>query len=203
MNDMDLSKNVLPVFVTPVVNYLWPDSEKLNEELRETILELEQTSEGVSKSNVGGWHSQQNFLTHDLAPVTEFRERLSQFSEKLLHEFSRPGVEFTFRIDSWANVLRHGQYHSVHSHPNAVWSGVYYLTDNEKLEEQPLSGRLELLDPRPGTHLTYADTSNLYGRFLLNPNAGQIIVFPSWMQHLVHPYFGDGERISIAFNILL
>jgi hypothetical protein len=26
-------------------------------------------------------------------------------------------------------------------------------------------------------------------------------VFPSWLNHLVHPFRGGGERISIAFNI--
>ena len=29
-----------------------------------------------------------------------------------------------------------------------------------------------------------------------------MIVFPAWLNHLVHPFFGDGERISIAFNIV-
>jgi hypothetical protein len=28
-----------------------------------------------------------------------------------------------------------------------------------------------------------------------------MIVFPGWLQHFVHPYFGSGERISIAFNV--
>ena len=30
-----------------------------------------------------------------------------------------------------------------------------------------------------------------------------MLVFPSWHQHMVHPFFGTGERISIAFNIQL
>ncbi|NJN46626.1 MAG: hypothetical protein HC808_09265 [Candidatus Competibacteraceae bacterium] len=28
-----------------------------------------------------------------------------------------------FRLEGWANVLRHGQYNSLHSHPNAVLVG--------------------------------------------------------------------------------
>jgi hypothetical protein len=28
-----------------------------------------------------------------------------------------------------------------------------------------------------------------------------MIVFPSWLQHFVHPYFGGAERISVAFNV--
>ena len=28
-----------------------------------------------------------------------------------------------------------------------------------------------------------------------------MILFPAWMEHLVHPFNGEGERISIATNI--
>jgi hypothetical protein len=34
--------------------------------------------------------------------------------------------------------------------------------------------------------------------FLLRP--GQLVIFPSYLQHEVFPFFGDGERITVAFN---
>ena len=203
MNPEEFSKYVLPVFVTPVVNYRWPDSDVLNAELREFVLEMEKNEPILNKSNVGGWHSALDFLARDAAPIQALRERLWEFSHNLLQQFSRPGEKPTIRIDGWANVLRHGQYHSVHSHPNAAWSGVYYVTGNEEIEGQPFSGRFELLDPRPGASVNYAESSTLYSRFLLNPSPGQMLVFPSWMQHQVHPYFGENERITVAFNILI
>ncbi|NJN46627.1 MAG: hypothetical protein HC808_09270 [Candidatus Competibacteraceae bacterium] len=30
-----------------------------------------------------------------------------------------------------------------------------------------------------------------------------MVVFPGWLQHQVHPYFGPGERITIAFNVIM
>lgn len=203
MTPEEFSKYVLPVFVTPVVNYQWPDSGELNAQLREHILEMEKTKGSVNKSNVGGWHSSLDFLANDASAIAPLRERLWSFTQDLLQQFSRPGQEFKFRIEGWANILRHGEYHSVHSHPNAIWSGVYYVTGNEEIEDKPFSGRFELLDPRPAAGLNYADSSSLYGRFLLNPRPGQMLVFPAWMQHQVHPYFGDGERITVAFNVML
>jgi len=152
---------------------------------------------------VGGWHSSLDFLSRDVAPIQQLRERLWGFTHDLLQQFSQTEQKPVFSIEGWANILRHGQYHSVHSHPNATWSGVYYVSGNEDVEDQPFSGRLELLDPRPSASLNYADSSTLYGRFLLNPQAGQMFVFPSWMQHQVHPCFGNKERISIAFNVML
>jgi hypothetical protein len=30
-----------------------------------------------------------------------------------------------------------------------------------------------------------------------------MVVFPSWLRHMVHPFVGEGERITIAWNMLL
>ncbi|MCG8316019.1 MAG: 2OG-Fe(II) oxygenase family protein [Pseudomonadales bacterium] len=207
MNPAEFSKHILPVFVTPVVNYRWPDSDSLNAKLRELILKMETTEPSVNKSNVGGWHSSLDFLAREADAIQALRERLWEFSHHLLQQFSRqnePGMQRSaLRIEGWANILRYGQYHSVHTHPNAAWSGVYYVTGNQEIEDNPFSGRFELLDPRPGASVNYADSSNLYSRFLLNPSPGQMLVFPAWMQHQVHPYFGDSERITIAFNLMI
>ena len=29
-----------------------------------------------------------------------------------------------------------------------------------------------------------------------------MVLFPSWLNHLVHPFAGEGERISVAFHIV-
>jgi hypothetical protein len=36
---------------------------------------------------------------------------------------------------------------------------------------------------------------------IFRAEAGMMVLFPSWLYHFVNPFFGDGERISIAFNI--
>jgi hypothetical protein len=32
------------------------------------------------------------------------------------------------------------------------------------------------------------------------PGAGHLLMFPSWLEHRVEKFEGEGERISIAFN---
>jgi hypothetical protein len=44
--------------------------------------------------------------------------------------------------------------------------------------------------------------SKLEERPLIDPIPGVMVLFPSWLQHFVHPFFGKGERISIAFNVV-
>ncbi|MEO1079204.1 MAG: TIGR02466 family protein [Pseudomonadota bacterium] len=203
----NLDANTLPCFATPMVNYFFADSDTLNETLARTIMALEQEEPGLSKSNVGGWHSELDLLEHDDDSIRTLRARLEGFSLALLKQFVRSPAAMeqsssALRLEAWANVTRHGQYNSVHSHPNALWSMVYYVTGNETLEAHPFSGKLELLDPRPAASLTYDEDSGVYGRLLINPRAGQLIAFPAWLQHQVHCYFGQAPRISIAINLL-
>lgn len=206
MSKIDLSACTLPLFATPVVNYTVPVGEHLNAELRAMILALEQGSPGVVKSNVGGWHSSSDFFQSSEACVRSLKQQLSTLSlevvNRLFHESARISYA-SLELEGWANVLRNGQYNTLHCHPNALWSGVYFVTDNEPVDRQPFSGKLELLDPRPGASLNYEERTSLYGRFLVGPVAGQVIIFPAWLQHQVHPYFGKSERISIAFNVLV
>lgn len=201
-----VAKYMISAFATPIVNYRWQDTDELNAALRSLILELEQSAPGVERSNVGGWHSDLGFLERHDDCVAGLRRRLQTFVRDLnaavLEENAgRRPQDFT--LQGWANVLRRGAYNGPHSHPNAFWSGVYYVTGNETLAAHPFSGKLELVDPRPGASLSYAEQTRLYGRFLLSPAAGQMILFPAWLQHWVHPYHGDGDRISIAFNVTL
>ena len=36
--------------------------------------------------------------------------------------------------------------------------------------------------------------------FHITRKGGYLVMFPSWVLHEVRPYFGDGERITVAFN---
>ena len=191
-------------FGTPVFSLRWSDTEAMNKSLCETVLNARHRNEGVVRSNVGGWHSTTGFLDLDTDAVAELRTRLHALIADVRRRVLPPTKHNSagqVRLEGWANVLGFGQYNTMHCHPNAVWSGVYYLTDNPKIAEHPFSGKLELVDPRPGAALEYHEESPLYGRFLLSPVAGQVILFPSWLNHIVHPYFGDALRISVAFNV--
>jgi hypothetical protein len=43
-----------------------------------------------------------------------------------------------------------------------------------------------------------------FGRYAhIDPTPGTLIIFPAWMSHAVAPHRGNGERISVSFNIFL
>ena len=98
----------------------------------------------------------------------------------------------------WANVNPHGPYHPTHNHPNNFLSGVYYVAVPE------VGSHLVFQDPRPVSIMPRTEkldrvTSNA---FVAQPQAGRMVMFPSWLRHHVPSNEGTTERISIAFNLM-
>jgi uncharacterized protein (TIGR02466 family) len=105
-------------------------------------------------------------------------------------------------VSGWANLNRKGDYNTVHNHPNALWSGVYYVDPGDNSGVGPLSGAIDFLDPRGGADMVTirGNPAGMVNRH--HPEPGLLLIFPGWLQHFVHPFQGEGERITIAFNVI-
>jgi uncharacterized protein (TIGR02466 family) len=204
IEELSLRNHLIMAFATPVVAYPWPESDALNQELAELVLAGERQSGGIGRSNVGGWHSATDFLDWDAAPIRTLRLRIVRMTIAITRAITLTRTAprtFNAGIDGWANVSRHGQYNAIHNHPNCLWSGTYYVCAGEPDPDTEFNGRLELIDPRAGTSALAPENTMLRGRYLITPTPGLMVLFPSWLNHFVHPFFGRGARISIAFNI--
>jgi len=202
---IDFQQSLSMLFGTPFVSYVWPDSESLNRDLAELVLakEADDTVGYGTRSNAGGWQSPGNLITWPEPCITKLQGRIEKLvfglTEKLLRQ---DGSErsFTLLIDAWANINRNGDYNVVHTHPNCMWSGVYYVQPGEPDPNVPYSGLLELLDPRESANYIQIRNTVLDAKTFIENKPGRMILFPSWLKHMVHPYVGKGDRISIAFN---
>jgi uncharacterized protein (TIGR02466 family) len=194
------------MFGTPFVSIDWPDTEDMNRELFELIMIDEREDElgrGI-RSNAGGWQSRGNLLLRPEPCIVKLKHMMEEATFELLTSLVRKDSgerQFTLIFDSWANVCRNGNYNVVHSHPNAMWSIVYYVTSGEPDESVPYSGLLELLDPREATTYIQVPNTILDARMFIQNRPGRMVIFPSWMKHMVHPFLGTGVRISIACNV--
>ncbi|MFQ5783981.1 MAG: TIGR02466 family protein [Alphaproteobacteria bacterium] len=200
-----LGEHTMMLFATPIVTYVWPDSDALNQALKDLILAAEKKEPGIAQSNVGGWHSENGFFGRDADCVRTLQDRVRRVAVEMTRTaIARPGRRFRaqYRVDGWANVMRSGNYHNVHNHPNNLWSGVYYVSAGEPEPERQQNGQLELLDPRLAANMVGIPASLFELRYTVSVKPGLMTVFPSWLSHLVHPFFGAGERISVAFNVL-
>lgn len=104
------------------------------------------------------------------------------------------------RLDSlWVNLLKGGGHHSAHIHPHSILSGTLYV------EAPAGSGAIRFEDPRlplmMAAPLRRADASEALRPFVeVEPSAGLLLLWESWLRHEVLPGSGRGERLSISFN---
>lgn len=202
----DVEQCLTTMFGTPFLSYDWPDSEAINRELAGLVLAEEaQDDKGRGiRSNAGGWQSRGNLLMRPDRCIVELKRRIETTVFEVLGAIVRKdGTERTFTLlfDSWANVCRNGNYNVVHTHPNAMWSLVYYVTPGEPDPAVPYGGKLELLDPRESANYIQVPNTILDARMFIENRPGRLVLFPSWVKHMVHPFVGSGVRISIAINV--
>lgn len=109
--------------------------------------------------------------------------------------------------DSWFHITRKGGYFGFHNHAMASWSGVYCV-DNGGVDPASTddNGALQFINPHQLAGM-FLDSGNRrigspygMGNHAFKLDAGQLVLFPSWVNHQVLPYQGDGERITVAFN---
>lgn len=202
--DFDVGKHTQLAFATPMVGYQWPDSEALNDALSQAILSREAKAPADSpRSIVGGWQSKLDLFSWPEPAVASLARRIDALVRPVLLGTLSDSARSTvgYRIDGWANVLRDGQYNTIHNHPGSLWSGVYYVHVGEPDPARPKCGDLEFVDPRAGANMVSPAGSLLDRNLRLRPVDGFMVLFPGWLQHFVHPYHGSGERITIAFNL--
>ena len=204
--DFDIRQCLTTMFGTPFLTYQWPDSDDLNRELAELVMAEEAGDDkgrGI-RSNAGGWQSRGNLLMRPERCIVELKQRVETTVFEVLGAIVRQdGSKRTFQLlfDSWANVCRSGNYNVVHTHPNAMWSLVYYVSAGEPDPTVPYSGNLELLDPRESANYIQVPNTILDARMFIENRPGRLVLFPSWVKHMVHPFVGSGVRISIAINV--
>lgn len=99
---------------------------------------------------------------------------------------------------SWCVVLGKGDRSKLHSHAHSDFSGVIWLAVPDDID--PREGVFRFHDCRGA-----ATASGLFGNkgAMVQPIAGQGIIFPSWMEHEVLAHNSLQPRISLAFDIKL
>ena len=99
----------------------------------------------------------------------------------------------------WINILGEGGHHSAHIHPNSVISGTCYIAVPDG------AGRIKFEDPRLPMMMAVprlkADAPSVAHRFhYVAPQAGDVLMWESWLRHEVMTSQSEDARISISFN---
>ncbi|MEL1250437.1 2OG-Fe(II) oxygenase family protein [Aurantiacibacter gilvus] len=199
------------IFATPfVIDTL--QSEEGIAMLRAAIEEeMARDAKGLSISNLGGWHSNTRMLEWGGEAAKALVYKAMTMADAQTQDAKSPQESrFGWIPELWANVSRKGHANQYHTHPGSYWSVVAYVDDGfNGDDDRELGGELQLLDPRaPMTQMAAPDLRMLDAagqpipsEVSVRPRTGMVVMFPSWLQHAVRPFYGEGTRISIAINL--
>ena len=176
------------LFSTPFWHYSTPPPEYAVE----WALDYEKRNPISAKiSNIGGYQS----------------ETSDNFLEIPFFETIRDGLqdlpEFIF-LNWWLNINRKGDYNNAHHHPRCHLGGVFWI------KTPPNSGNIEFTSSYEFVGFEeleklypdeFVEKYNSYRIYYFPPVAGDILIFPSHLQHEVKENKSDEDRISVSFNI--
>lgn len=107
---------------------------------------------------------------------------------------SEYGLGYDLEVkESWINFSKKGGFQHSHNHLPYLLSGIYYYQTNGE------DGSLQFTSPNPWLN----DRTYPFGfdKVTYQPIVGRLIIFPSYLAHLVNINKTDSTRISVSFNI--
>jgi len=174
------------------------NDDALNQQLERDIINWSNQDKGVVRTNVKGWHS-----TTNMNQKPEYKRLVDLLYEAQRTIYDQEHLDSEpFLGNMWANINPPGGMNMPHIHPNALFSGVYYV------KTQANSGRLKIFDPRPGAQIQMPTRKSgnpgkdLWRDANIEPMTGRIIMFPSWLWHSVEENKSNDIRISVSFNFV-
>jgi uncharacterized protein (TIGR02466 family) len=207
-------------FSTPIFSTSYPQAERFNAKLKTFI--LNQESQGNKYRNPEYIPSNQVEIfesSFDLFkdPDPAIQELKMFFLHAIVNAVAKTNAysmekcgKLQVITDAWYHVTHFGGYISSHIHSNASWSAVYMVDPGSSEPDMPSGGHrggvLNFKDPRVTANM-YVDAGNQswirphhIGSVNFEMQPGDLLVFPSFIQHEVTPYFGKIPRISVAAN---
>ena len=199
-------------FETPMAYCRLKEGESLLRELERSIQQNRISSDGLERSNIGGWHSDSDMLEWGGTASRRLADSAISVAKRMTHfqEAEAEGYEWNVRM--WANVTPPGGLNHMHAHPGNLWAAVLYVDmgdEPEVVSDKDVGGALYIEDPRfplcamhnTAVRMTGVDGQPQQYQVDLKLKRGNLLVFPAWLRHGVRPYAGARERISIAMNI--
>ncbi len=180
-----------------------PGHEPADAALLELIEAMERDNRELTTDYLGG-----NLLARPEPSVQWLRDAINRTIIEYFDHLEM-GYPINWTLQGWGNVNRTGDYHDPHNHPHSYLSGTYYVQVPASApaigsRRDVRSGCISFYDPRGAANMTAIRRDpNIEAEFTVLPRAGLVLLWPSFLQHFVHPNLTDEPRVSISFNVVL
>ena len=165
---------------------------------------------------------EQLLLDHNDKRMVEYNNFICSLGVEYINHFSASGNSLKgpkqVQIDeTWSVHSYDGDYNPIHDHGTKTLMGIS-TTAWTKVPSQ-IGAKATANSP---TYSLYNESGHSdgciafqYGQvsvidvdrlkpaqsFVMTPEVGKLLLFPSWLQHMVYPFKGEGERRTIASNL--
>ena len=179
---------------------------RLNEEIATECRQLrdyDEAGRAWSEKNYPGGYTSYGSMSQ----LQHFSSTFGDLEKKLLKHVKRFARELDMDLrgrevrmtDCWVNIMPEQTAHSLHLHPLSFISGTYYV------RTPPGCPGLKFEDPRHSSFMaappklpTVRPENQPYVTY--PAEAGNVVLFESWLRHEVPANRVSEERISISFN---
>jgi uncharacterized protein (TIGR02466 family) len=188
-----METNIYGLFPTPVY------FSKLNRELTNEELSFINNIKLNVYKNKGNTTSYDNYILNNKV-LENLKKELDLRVQDYFDKVISPSNNITpYITQSWINFTETNQFHHRHNHNNSFLSGVFYINCNEKFDKIKFYNdkyKLIKLEPKEWNILN-SET------WWFSVKTGDIVLFPSSLDHEVETKEGDNTRISLAFNVFI
>jgi len=168
-------------------------------------------------------HGQQLLMDHEDEKLVEFSNMLCGLGAHYINEFSKAtGAKFQSNKqvamdELWSVHSYERDYNPIHSHGTKTMMGIsatMWTKVPQQILDLPTAGTPNyslynssghsdgcLAFSYGKNHVTDVDTLTPPQSFVIRPEVGKLYLFPSWLQHMVYPFQGKGERRTVAANL--
>jgi uncharacterized protein (TIGR02466 family) len=200
-----VADRLLSVFPTIILQRHLEGMGEANRQLEALVMQIaaSEPNSTAGTTTEGGFQTKEDLFQRDNPGIAALKPHIFSAMQEyagqfIRQELTRPPEKVDFVLWGWAVIYKAGHTQGLHVHPNANVSGVYYVSAPPSTLEPGDAGKISFYDPRP--RATMAQLPFQATRHRVAPVPGDLYLFPSWLEHSVSAFQGEGARICIAFN---
>ena len=197
-----VKKSTITLYPEPTVNQLFPTPLSFTKLPRkytnEEVAFIQKCSQNVTK-NTGNTTSVDRYVLDEpvMADLKAFIQfYVNHFMESVEAPYNPVEAYIT---QSWLNYTQPGEFHHKHEHPNSYLSGVLYINaDPEKDKIYFYKNGYKRISLPTNNYNPFNSES-----WWFSVGTCDLVIFPSYLTHMVEQTESKDTRISLSFNTFL
>ena len=200
-----MADRLINLFPTTILHRRLEGMEEVNRQLITLVDQIaaSEPNATLGTTTEGGYQTKEDLFQRDNPGIEALKPHIfgamrDYAAITIRQEMTRAPAKVDFILWGWAVSYKAGHTQGLHVHPGAHVSGVYYVTAPQAALEPGDGGKISFYDPRPRATMNQLPFQAT--RHRIAPVPGDMYLFPSWLEHSVAAFQGDGMRLCIAFN---